>query len=56
MAAAPRRISKIEILLKLPASVDDRDRKVLENTARTCPVILSISEAIEKDIEFQWVL
>jgi uncharacterized OsmC-like protein len=56
MTADPRRISRIEVRVKLPASVSERDRKVLENTARNCPVILSLSDSIVKDLEFQWVL
>ena len=56
MSASPRRISKIEVALKLPSSIKAKDRKVLENTARTCPVIQSLHPDIIKDIEFQWEL
>ncbi|WP_047244761.1 OsmC family protein [Maribacter thermophilus] len=56
MAASPRRISKIEVKLTLPANISDKDRKVLENTANTCPVLYSLHPDIEKEISFNWVL
>jgi uncharacterized OsmC-like protein len=56
MAANPRRISKVEVDLYLPASTSDKDRKILENTARTCPVWYSLHEDISKDIRFFWTL
>lgn len=54
MAADPRRISKIEIVLNFPAGIDDKSRKILENTGRTCPVFFSLHPDIEKMITFNW--
>lgn len=54
MAADPRRISKIEVVLNFPAGIDDKSRKILENTGRTCPVLYSLHTDIEKVIEFNW--
>jgi len=54
MAADPRRISKIEIILEMPSGIDERSRKILENTARTCPVMQSLHPNIEKLIDFNW--
>ncbi|MFS4467645.1 OsmC family protein [Maribacter sp. 2210JD10-5] len=54
MASAPRRISKIEVILTLPASVSEKNRKILENTANTCPVHYSLHPDIEKVITFHW--
>ncbi|MDC6353657.1 MULTISPECIES: OsmC family protein [Robiginitalea] len=54
MSAAPRRISRIEVDLYLPKGVGEKDRKILERTGRTCPVMLSLHEDIEKDIRFHW--
>lgn len=54
MAANPRRISKIEIVLNFPTGIDEKSRKILENTGRTCPVIQSLHPDIEKVIEFKW--
>ncbi len=56
MAANPRRISKVEISLLLPATFDKKHRKILEHIANTCPVIYSIHPDIVKVIDFQWVL
>lgn len=54
MSASPRRISRIEVDLYLPQGVGEKDRKILERTGRTCPVMLSLHEDIEKDIRFHW--
>ncbi len=56
MAAGPRRISKIEVRLSLPADISGKDRKILEHTAETCPVLYSLHPDIEKEISFDWVL
>ncbi len=56
MTADPRRISKISVVLSLPSSFSDKQRKNLENTARTCPVLYSLHPEIEKVISFNWVL
>ncbi|MGB5821163.1 MAG: OsmC family protein [Saonia sp.] len=55
MAPNPRRISKIEISLSLPSSISDKHRKILENTANTCPVHQSLHPDIEKEIVFNWI-
>ncbi len=54
MAADPRRISKIKILMRLPFKVDDKTKKILENTGLTCPVLQSLHPDLEKDISFNW--
>lgn len=54
MAANPRRISKIEVILNFPSGIDEKSRKILENTGRTCPVLQSLHPDIEKQIEFHW--
>jgi uncharacterized OsmC-like protein len=56
MAADPRRISRIEIDIYLPESISAKDRKILEHTARTCPVWYSLHEDISKEIRFFWTL
>ncbi len=52
MAAEPRRISKIEVVLTLPKKFDEKEMKILENAAKTCPVFYSLHPDIEKDIRF----
>lgn len=56
MAAGPRRISKIEVVLSLPSSISVKNRKILVNTANTCPVLYSLHPNIEKEISINWVL
>ena len=56
MEANPRRISKIEVKLSLPSNVSEKNRKILEHTANTCPVLYSLHPDIEKEISFHWVL
>lgn len=53
MASNPRRISKIEVVMQLPA-LDAKSQKILENTANTCPVHYSLHPDIEKEISFNW--
>jgi len=54
MVSEPRRISKIEVFIQMPFKGDDKSRKILENTARTCPVIYSLHPDIEKVVTFNW--
>lgn len=56
MDADPRRISQIDIELHLPAIITEKQKKILERTARTCPVILSLHADIKKEIVFHWDL
>lgn len=56
MAADPRRISKIEVILSLPSDISDKNKKILVHTANTCPVHYSLHPDIEKVISFNWVL
>jgi uncharacterized OsmC-like protein len=55
MASDPRRISRIEVKIKMPKNeFSDKDKKVLEAIARTCPVALSLSENIEQVLDIEW--
>lgn len=54
MAADPRRISKIEVNISFPSAYGDKETKVLEHTARTCPVLQSLHPDIEKKISFKY--
>jgi len=56
MASEPRRVSEITIELNMPKDreFDDKTRKILENTARTCPVALSLHPDIKQNIIFNW--
>ncbi|MBV6438538.1 MAG: OsmC family peroxiredoxin [Haliscomenobacteraceae bacterium CHB4] len=55
MASDPRRISRIEVKITMPKNnFSDKDKKILEGIARTCPVALSLSENIEQVLDFEW--
>lgn len=54
MQSDPRRISRIEVVVDMPSALDEKSRAILERTARTCPVFLSLHPDIEKDIRFNW--
>lgn len=54
MAENPRRISKIEVNLNFPKIYSEKQTKILENTARTCPVLQSLHPEIEKIITFNY--
>jgi uncharacterized OsmC-like protein len=55
MASDPRRISEIHITFKFPPNnFSEKDKTILENGARTCPVAKSIHPDIVQDIVFEW--
>jgi len=55
MATNPRRISKVEIKITFPETYSEKSRKVLENTAKTCPVLESLHPDMEKIISFNYL-
>lgn len=54
MASDPRRISKIEVELYFPATYDEKDTKIIERIANTCPVMYSIHPEIELQVVFNY--
>ncbi|HTJ11388.1 MAG TPA: OsmC family protein [Dinghuibacter sp.] len=56
MVAGPRRIGGIDIHLRFPQGLelDEKQRAILENTARTCPVIYSLHPDIQVNTEISW--
>jgi len=55
MAANPRRISGIKVAVLVKGDeLSDKERTILENAAKTCPVLQSIHPDIEKDISFKY--
>lgn len=49
---APRRIAQLTVELRLPASLSDSDRALMERTAHTCPVALSLNPEIKQEVRF----
>ena len=56
MSASPRRIAKLEVQLTAPKGleVSEDQRRKLEHAADTCPVRLSLLDAIEVPTTFHW--
>lgn len=54
MNAEPRRIGAIEIVFDMNIITDQKIQTILEKTAMTCPVFLSLNTEIEKRITFNW--
>ena len=56
MKAEPRRVGGIKVAFHFPETLqlDDKQKTILENAARTCPVAKSIHPDIEQDISFNW--
>ncbi|SNR53312.1 MULTISPECIES: OsmC family protein [Hymenobacter] len=55
MAAEPRRIRQIDVRFQMPASLSEKERTILENAARTCPVALSLNPEIQQEVQFDYV-
>jgi len=54
MTSDPRRISRLATSVVVPHQIADRDRKVLEAAAFTCPVHKSMSSEVAMPITFEW--
>ncbi len=52
---APRRIAQIDVTFSLPAVLSGSDRTLLERTALTCPVTLSLHPEIRQNVVFLYV-
>jgi len=51
---APRRIVQIDVTLQLPAALAPADRALLERTAHSCPVALSLHPALKQNLVFEY--
>jgi putative redox protein len=54
MLSNPRRVGKIDVMLSLPATGSDDDRKILQKTGDNCPVMKSIHPDIDVVINYKW--
>ena len=54
MAANPRRIDKVDIVIKMPSGLDESQRKKLERAALTCPVKNSLGESVQTPVNFEY--
>ena len=53
MAANPRRVAKLEVIVNLPSNLNMDDRAWLITEGCNCPVCVSVSESMEVDVTFQ---
>ncbi|RZJ82475.1 MAG: OsmC family peroxiredoxin [Chryseobacterium sp.] len=56
MATEPRRVSEIQVDFNFPpgSSYNDKQKKILEHAALTCPVHYSLHPDIKKEVNFNW--
>jgi uncharacterized OsmC-like protein len=56
MKADPRRVGGINLTFHFPDnfSCDEKQKVILERTARTCPVAMSLNTEIVVNVEFNW--
>ena len=51
---APRRIAQIDVTFTLPAALTPNERVLLERSAHTCPVGLSLHPDVRQNIVFEY--
>ena len=54
MAASPRRIAQVIIVINIPILADEKTKNILEKAALTCPVDKSLSDSMIRDVKFIW--
>lgn len=54
MASDPRRVSQIDVTISFENQFDDKTKTILENSAKTCPVMLSMSADVIKNVIFKY--
>lgn len=55
MAANPRRVEEIVAVLHFPANnYSDKDKKIIERAANTCPVFYSLHPDLKKTVSFNY--
>ena len=55
MYGDPRRIGEIHIVITMPGNnFGESEKTILENTARTCPVMRSIHPDIKTELQILW--
>ncbi len=54
MYAEPRRIGELHAKIKITGNLTDKQKIILENAARNCPVAKSLSPEIQQIIHFEY--
>jgi len=55
MYSEPRRIGELHAKIYIEGSLTDKQKKLLENAAKHCPVAKSLSPEIKQIVEFEYV-
>ena len=55
MATDPRRIGEIPIEIRIPGRLTDKQKRILESAARSCPVAKSLRADLAQGISFVYV-
>lgn len=53
MAADPRRVSEVHVIVTFPQPLDDKTQSIFYNTALTCPVAKSLHPDITQNVTFR---
>jgi putative redox protein len=55
MASEPRRIAEIMVNIRMPQKTfSEKEKAILEHTAKTCPVFFSLHADLKKSVIFVW--
>ena len=54
MGTEPRRIIEIKVHFTMKGTFDEKIKTILERTAKSCPVLLSLHQDLKKEIIFNW--
>lgn len=54
MESNPRRVSEIKVEFEMPKNLTDKEKELLENTGRNCPVAKSLHPDIKQNIVFNY--
>ena len=56
MAADPRRVAEIKINLNFPKdrNYTEKEKRLMEHTAHTCPVAISLHPDMKQTLSFNW--
>ena len=56
MVSDPRRIGKIDVILRFPQTLNlsEKDRVILEGVGNNCPVFKSLSPDVNMNLVYEW--
>jgi len=56
MLSEPRRIGKIEVLLRFPKTLNlsEKDKVIMERTGNNCPVVKSLNPELQANLVYEW--